>query len=255
MAHLMERRDSRSIGLPRFGYLLESEGIVGVILQIFATLRSGETCRNSVQCFELVRGTFLFRSYSSLLVAKALSHKNVTYLNVTPAPNTLSILEAQGYLQYSRGIFVAAPALQLRLGGADVRVDRVSARRPTHADPFDHDLLMEHAKYGCMSLWSETADRAYPFVFRPCIIKGGITCARLVYCTDVDDFVRFAGPLGRFLALRGRPLVLIDSNGPIPGLVGKYLDAKMPRYFLKEPEPAPAWAISLAYSEIAMFGI
>lgn len=249
LAWMTER--STPAELPRYGYLLEGNGVVGVILQIFARLRSADT--STIRCN--VSSWYVdpaFRGYASLLVAKALSHKNVTYLNITPAPNTLSILAAQGYSQYSRGIFVAAPALQLRSSGADARVARVEACRPNDADQFDHDLLMEHARYGCISLWCETAERAYPFVFRPGVVKGVITCARLVYCPNVDDFVRFAGPLGRFLALHGRLLVLIDSNGPIPGLVGKYLDAKMPKYFKGPNRPRLG---DLAYTEAAMFGI
>jgi hypothetical protein len=47
----------------------------------------------------------------------------------------------------------------------------------------------------------------------------------LIYCGDIANFVRFAGPIGRYLALRGRPLVIVDANGPIPGLVGVYRPA------------------------------
>ena len=46
--------------------------------------------------------------------------------------------------------------------------------------------------------------------------------AYLAYCRDLEDFFRFAAPLGRFLARRGFPLVIIDSNGPIRGLIGRY---------------------------------
>jgi hypothetical protein len=133
-----------------------------------------------------------------------------------------------------------------------VRIARAEALRPAHADQFDHDLLIEHAKYGCISLWCETANSAYPFVFRPSVLKGVLTCAQLVYCHDVTDFVRFARPLGRFLALRGRLSVAIDSNGPIPGLPGKYLDAKMPKYFKGPDRPRLG---DLAFTETAMFGI
>lgn len=238
-------------GLPKYGYLLEVESIVGVILQIFSSQRGdGES---AIRCN--VSSWYVephFRSYASLLVAKVLSLPNVTYLNITPSPNTLPILLAQGYSQYSKGIFVAAPALQLRSGGADVRVAKATVYRAAHAEQMDHDLLMDHAKYGCISLWCETADRAHPFVFRPSVVKGVIPAARLVYCRDVDDFVRFAGPVGRFLALRGRPLVLIDSNGPIPGLIGKYLDGRMPKFFKGANRPRLG---DLAYTETAMFGI
>ena len=38
-----------------------------------------------------------FRAYAPLLVSQALRHKHVTYLNVSPAPHTLPIIEAQGF--------------------------------------------------------------------------------------------------------------------------------------------------------------
>jgi hypothetical protein len=58
-------------------------------------------------------------------------------------------------------------------------------------------------------------------------------------------------PIGRFLPVRGHPLVLIDANGPIPGLVGKYAGAKMPKYFKGPDRPRLG---DLAYTETAMFG-
>jgi hypothetical protein len=239
-------------GSPRYGYLLESDGDpVGALLLIFSSLRRGDltTIRCNVSSWFVEPA---FRGYASLLVSKALGHKNVTYLNITPAPHTIPLLHAQGYSQYSRGIFVAVPALQFRAGDAEVGVVRADAGLPTKGDPFEHELLLEHAKYGCLSLWCVTADRAHPFVFRPRVLKRIVPCAQLVYSRGVDDFVRFAGPVGRFLAMRGRPLVVIDANGPIPGLVGKYLDARQPKYFKGPDRPRLG---DLVYSETAMFGI
>jgi hypothetical protein len=237
-------------GLPKYGYMLESDGAaVGAILLIFSTLRSGDTM--TVRCN--VSSWFVapaFRGYASLFVSKALSHRNVTYLNITPAPHTVPIVRAQGYAQYNRGVFVAAPALQFRSGGASVIA--AGARPPAQSEPFEHELLLEHAKYGCMSFWCVAEGRAHPFVFRPRVLRGIVPCAQLVYCRDIDDFVRFAGPIGRFLMARGRPLALIDSNGPITGLVGKYLDDKMPKYFKGPDRPRLG---DLAYTEAAMFGV
>ena len=44
----------------------------------------------------------------------------------------------------------------------------------------------------------------------------------MIYCRDIAEFVRFAGPIGRFLALRGKFFILIDANGPIRGLLGTF---------------------------------
>jgi hypothetical protein len=240
------------VGLPKYGYLLESAGAaVGAILLIFSSLRGGHT--TTIRCN--LSSWFVepaFRSYASLLVSKALSHKNVTYLNITPAPRTVPILLAQGYSQYSRGIFVALPALQRRAGKAKVRIVPAESGLPIGGEPFEHELLLEHARYGCVSLWCVTDDRACPLVFRPRVLKGIMPCSHLVYSRDVEDFVRLAGPVGRYLAGRGRPLVIIDANGPMPGLVGKYLDARQPKYF-KGPDPPRLG--DLVYSETAMFGI
>ena len=72
-----------------------------------------------------------FRGYASFLAAQALRHKNVTYLNISPAPNTKPIVEAQGYTKYGDGLFVAIPASQWRrvaFRGVD-RAARSTARR------------------------------------------------------------------------------------------------------------------------------
>jgi len=109
-----------------------------------------------------------------------------------------------------------------------------------------------HAQYSCVSLWCETSTDAHPFVFLPRLVKGFVPCAQLIYCRSIDDFVRFRGPVGRFLALRGRPFILIDANGPIPGLAGVYFDAVAPKYFKGLSLPRLG---DLAYTEAAMFGI
>jgi hypothetical protein len=46
--------------------------------------------------------------------------------------------------------------------------------------------------------------------------------------------------------------MLIDSNGPISGLVGKYLKNYMPKYF---KGPVAPHLGDLAYTEVAMFGV
>src|SRR5262249_16629104 len=112
-------------------------------------------------------------------------------------------------------------------------------------------LLEVHQRFGCLSLWCTTADEALPFVFMTERLKGIIPCMQLVHCRDITDFVRFARPLGRYLAKRGRPIVIIDSNGPIPGLRGRYFDGKSPKYYKGPRKPSFG---DLAYTEAVMFG-
>ena len=71
-------------------------------------------------------------------------------------------------------------------------------------------------------------------------MRGIVPCAQLIYCSDVADFVRFAGPIGRLLARRGLPFVIIDANAAIPGLIGWYSRGNMPKYFRAHNAPASA---------------
>jgi hypothetical protein len=74
--------------------------------------------------------------------------------------------------------------------------------------------------------------------------------AYLAYCRDVEEFVRYSGPLGRFLVRRGLPLVVLDSNGPIKGLSGR--DCDDPKYFKGPDTPRLG---NMAYSERVMLGL
>jgi hypothetical protein len=257
--HVIEVLATRSAppDAPRYGYLLENDGAaVGAILQIFSTPQgdisagTGEKapmrCNVSSWCVDPA-----FRGYAPFLVSQALKQKGVTYLNISSVPHTRPIVEAQGYLRFSNGVFVALPYLS-RPPGIEARVIPTSEQPQAHFEAHERDLLRDHAGYGCMSLWCETPERAYPFVFRERRIKGLVTCAQLVFCRDVADFVRFARPLGMYLARRRRPLVILDANGPVRGLVGKYFDQTMPKYF---KGPAPPRLGDLAYTETALFGM
>jgi hypothetical protein len=146
------------------------------------------------------------------------------------------------------GVFIAAPVLSFRWPEDDFRLLPGTACPDAEFSSYERDLLLEHARSGCITLWCVTNGRALPFVFLPRTLKGVMPCAQLVYCNEVDDFTRFAGPIGRFLAVHGRLLVLVDANGPLPGLVGKYLPGKMPKYFKGPDRPRLG---DLSYTEAA----
>jgi hypothetical protein len=237
---------------PRYGYLLESDRRpVGVFLQIFSTVWSDGTPK--IRCnVSSVYVDPAFTMYASFFELQTLKYKNVTLLDVTPGPNRYAVVEARGYTRYGNGIFVAVPTLSRQPAATPVRVLKAPARPDVPFDEHERDLLLDHVDFGCTSLWCVTPERAYPFVFRPCVLKGALRAAQLVYCRDIDDVARFAWPIGLFLARRLQLLVMIDANAPIRGLPGKYFPGKMPRYFRGPDQPRLG---DLAYTEIALFGI
>lgn len=247
----LARREPPS-GLPQYGYCLESAGtVVGALLAISATVRDGERtvtrCNLSSWYVEPA-----FRLYAPMLTTQATGRKDVTYLNVSPAPHTRPIIEAQGFSRYCDGVFLAVPFLQGWRHQPGLKVRDVNQTPRATFESFEREILQAHADHGCISVWCETAERAYPFVFRPRLAKGLVPCAQLIYCSDVADFVRFAGPLGRYLAWRGRPFVIIDSNAPIPGLIGTFFPDSMPKYFKGPLRPRLG---DLAYTEYAVLGV
>ena len=255
--HVIAVLGSRAVppDTPRYGYLLENDGTaVGAILQIFSTHRTAGPQAHEITICN-VSSWYVdpaFRGYAPFLVAQTAKQKGVTYLNITSAPHTRPIVEAQGYQRYSNGIFAALPLLSRSPAGFDVRVIAADTQPQALFEGHERDLLQDHAGFGCISLWCEAAGRAYPFVFRKRRVKKLITCAQLVYCREIEDFVRFARPLGRFLLRRGLPLVILDANGPVSGLAGKYFDQTMPKYFKGS---APPRLGDLAYTETALFGV
>jgi hypothetical protein len=238
--------------MPRYGYVIDSDGeLVGIILLIFSTIwenREAKTrCGGSALYVDPT-----FSLYAPLLIKMASNCKDATVLNTTPARHTHRMIEALGYVKYCDGIFVSIPLFSRTPKETSVSVVDVHTKLDVSFDPYDRDLLLEHADCGCKSLWCVTPKRAYPFVFRTRLVKN-VPCAQLVYCRNVDDFVRFARPIGSFLARHtGRLLVLLDANGPIEGLVGKYFAGKATRYFSGSDRPRLG---DLAYTEISLFGV
>ena len=235
-------------GFPKYGRLLECDGTtVGAIIFIFSSARSdGITmvrCHVTGWCVEPA-----YRCYATMLVAKDLRHSKVTYLNISAQPDTLPLIEVQGFTRYSSGQFLAVPFLQFASGDRFVKVMKVDGSLNAPFDQFERDLLLTHAQWGCICLWCVTPERAYPFVFRPRLFKRVLPGVQLIYCREIEHFVRFAGPIGRFLLSRGKVVVRIDSNGPIRGLIGKFMEGVDPRYY-RGPKPRIG---DLSYTHLAM---
>jgi hypothetical protein len=242
-------------GYPRFGYLLDNDGSpVGVLLLLLYTSRSngGETmiqCNLSSWYVEPA-----FRNYAPLLTKIAQRHKEVTYLNISPATWTWPIIEAQGFATYCSGLFFSIPALS----GVTRAMTVETVSPETHAieglSEVEVELLTRHALYGCLSLVCRISTGAFPFILLPMRIRRGWIAPpamQLIYCRDIAEYVACAGAIGRTLLRRGKLSVILDSNGKVPGLIGIYSSARGRKYF-KGPH-APRLA-DLTDTELVLYG-
>ena len=251
--YILTRLGNRSLpaGLPKYGYLLEWNGdLVGVILVICTTM-----WRNNKPLTRFNPSSFYvdpaYRVYAPLLAAQMFKHKGITVLNTSATQQTRALAEAQGYQKYCNGLFLTVPAL---FPAPDVTIRIVDGRTKPDA-PFEsyaHEMLIEHADFGCQSLWCVTPERAYPFVFRARTVKRILRGMHLVYCRNIDEFVRFGSPIGRFLARDLQYLVFVDADRPLSRRVGRYFHNRTPRYYRGLDPPHLG---DLAYTEAALFGI
>ena len=253
----LRRQGARSLppDAPRYGYLMESDGKpVGCLLLIYSTRTidgQATICCNVSSWYVDPE----FRNYAALFASMTQKRKDITYFNVTPAAPTWPILEAQGFQVYCRGLYFSFPVLSRN--GRGMRVEAVTPDTASVAGLTDEELSMlkRHAGYGCLSLVCRTADEVVPFVFFSLRKRRGIVplpALQLGFCREIADYVRCASAMGRYLLRRGSPVVILDANGPIAGLVGIYSEARGRKYFKGPGRPRLG---DLADTELAIFGM
>src|SRR5665213_1187550 len=241
-------------GAPRYGYLIENQGVpVGCLLLIYSTkIVNAETatfCNLSSWYVDPA-----FRNYAALFASMAQKRKDVTYFNVTPATPTWPILEAQGFQLYCRGLHFSVPALSP--GGRGMTIEAVTPDTLVVGGlpGDDFELLKRHAEYGCLSLVCHTAESALPFVFFPLRKRRGVIpvpAMQLGYCRSIEEYVRCAGAIGRYFLRRGKPIIIVDANGPVAGLPGIYTEVRGRKYFRGPHRPRLG---DLADTELAIYG-
>ncbi|OBZ95836.1 hypothetical protein ADU59_10880 [Pararhizobium polonicum] len=237
---------------PRYGFVLAmEERIVGVLLALYYTRQGqeGEEIRCNLSSWAVDEE---FRPYAGKMVIAALRRKNVTYINVSPAPETMKINEALGFRRYSNGQFAFLPAL-----GSVRRPYRILEVRPDLPELMllsesERGILLEHAALGCRSLVCVRDGRAFPFVFKTRrVFHGLVPCSQVIYCRSALELAQCAGPIGRFLLRKGILLCVVDANKPVLGLTGRYFGESGPKYF-KGPKP-PSLG-DLTFTEFVIFG-
>jgi hypothetical protein len=241
--------------VPRYGYLLESEGVgVGCLLLIYAS----RIVDGKPALFCNVSSWYVdpaFRNYAALFASMTQKRKDVTYFNVTPATPTWPILEAQGYVAYCRGLHFSMPALSA--SGRGMTIEAVAPETPAVAGLTGDELalLRRHAEYGCLSLVCRSAESGFPFIFFPLRKRRGVIplpAMQLGFCRSIDDYVRCAGAIGRYLLRHGKPVIIADANGPMAALPGIYTEARGRKYFRGPYRPRLG---DLADTELAIFGM
>jgi hypothetical protein len=251
------RQASRAVpdGYPRFGYMLDHGGrAVGVLLLLYTARSDGG--EPAIQCN--LSSWYVdpaFRNYAPMLTKIAQRHKEVTYLNISPATWTWPIIEAQGFSSYCSGLFFSLPVLSRTAPGMTVEAISPDTRIIDGLSDPEAELLARHARYGCLSLVCRAPGAApIPFILLPMRIRRGWIAPpamQLIYCRDIAEFVACAGSIGRTLLRHGKISVVLDANGPVAGLTGIFSRARGRKYFKGPHRPRLA---DLTDTELVLYG-
>jgi hypothetical protein len=223
-------------GMPRFGYVLESEqGLVGALLAI--------SSRRGQQIFSNVSAWYVhpsYRAHSTLLVSTTTKFKHVVYVNISPADHTLRTLQLMGWERYNFG---QSAALPLRGFGRGAVSEAIPADLP------ERTLLEDHRRMGCISVICKRGAATLPFVFkRRWVGRFKLPVMELIWCRATSDFEQCAPPLWRhFLKRRTLGFTL---DGKVKGMLSRYVDGKEPRLY---KGPHPPMLNDLAYTEKVIF--
>jgi hypothetical protein len=237
---------------PCYGLAIEDSGrIVGVMLTLYTRHRGegADDIRCNLSSWSVDAG---YRPFAAKLGAMVVRPKDVTFINISPAPGTLKLNKAFGFRLFSDGQFAFLPALSRPR--RSLRVFEIQPDLPELASLPENEryILSEHKALGCLSLICMHEGRAVPFVFvERRIMRGLVPCCQVVYCRSLADLSRCAGALGRFLLRRGNLLCLVDAVGPVPGLVGRYFPGRGAKYFRGPQRPSLG---DLTFTEIVIFG-
>jgi hypothetical protein len=235
--------------------MIDNNGVpTGVLLLIYSSRNNGvETtihCNLSSWYVEPA-----FRNYAPMLTRIAQKNKEVTYFNISPATWTWPIIETQGFAAYCSGLYFSAPVLSRVPAGMTIETVTADTKAIAGLSAGNVDLLIRHARYGCLSLVCRTAEgEALPFILLPMRIRRGWIAPpamQLIYCRDAASFVQCAGAIGRRLLRYGKISVLLDANGPIEGLTGLFTQARGRKYFKGPQRPRLA---DLTDTELVLYG-
>jgi hypothetical protein len=221
--------------VPRYGFVLDGRfGPVGAVL-LLSSERSGRIQSNLSSYYVDPQ----WRSHAGHLISLATQLEHVTYLNVSPAPQTWRTLQSQGFAPYNfgRSIVFAWPG-------------RGTASEAIPDDLPEARLLRDHRAMGWISLTVEKDGIVSPFVLKPHRLeKPPIEVMDVMFCRGAEDLRRCAPALARYFLPRGSLGFVID--GDMEGLLSHYVEGKEPRYFKGPYRPILG---DLAYTEKVIFG-
>ncbi len=235
-------------GRPRYGYVLDDNGIRGVALAISS--RHGDESDETI--FTNLGTWCVAPSHRGRAAWKfclhSISEKSVTYTSLSSLPHVFSMIRRAGFVDWTAGQIVGigrctAPDFLGIISVEDAALEEISLRELT--------VLRDHQEFGCIAFCVRIKDRLAPMIFLPRKVKRIVPCAQLIYCKHLPDFLANSRAINLHLARAGYPLMIFDTNGPAKEVLGRYYPGKAPKFF---KGAKPRWDVDHTYSEMVYLG-
>lgn len=233
-------------GLPRYGIVVEDGGALCGVLLMLSHKRGEATICNLSSWY--VRASH--RGSAPFMFARALGFEGVTYLDCSPTPEVVPVIERFGFRPYTGGALLLDARLSLRKGA---RVTRLTPEALTGCDDPERARIEANLAYGCRGLIARgTGGIPTPLLYRVARVKRRVPIARFVYGAP-ETIVANAGPITAALIARGIPLAQVDwPEGTPPPPVGRVMPRYGVRYRRGDASPPVG---DLLDTEYAAFGI
>lgn len=233
----------------RFGHaMFVKRTMRGVILCIPSVHKYGAVAQTFVNLSSwCVDPSHRGRSALQLYAQASSGHVDLTYTNLSATAHTLKAVVARGFQQWTAGQMLC---VGIRSSPGRKRfVPSDQARSAGLAEPVAR-ILADHAKFGCFAFCLETSTKLIPLIFLRRRVKS-IPVAQLIYCESLDELISNGLAVSAWFAARGYPAMLVDTNGPVAGLLGKYFPGRAGKFF---KGPAPRLDVEHTYTEMVYFG-
>jgi hypothetical protein len=249
--HRLAKRE-RPANTEKYGYVLTANNALrGVVL----TIPSLHSNALEHQLFINISSWYVQPSYRGTPAKELYWHasrrRDVTYTNLSAAPNTIKTIMSFGFQEWTAGQMVALGLKWDRSSSKKLRFLTLNEAKSLGIFTAENGVLADHESLGCLTFCLETPNGLFPFIFVRRRVKGFVPCAQLIYCRNLSDLIEHGLAVSIWLAKRGFPLMIIDASGPINGLLGHYIPAKASKYF---KGPRPFKAVDHSYSEMVLLG-
>ncbi len=230
-------------GLPRYGLVLEAEGGLHAVMLMLSQMRGTVRLCNLSSWY--VRASH--RGYASFMLAQALKAKDVTWLDCSPTPPVVPMIEKLGFEPYTGGSVLLDARASVRRGPA------VGPLRPGTLETLEaaeRERIEANLHAGCRGLVAQGTGEQ-PLLYRVARVKRHVPVARFVYGAP-EVILAHAGAIARHLLARGIPLALVDRPVGVAVPLGREMPGYGVRYCRGDAAPPVG---DLLDTEYALFGI